>query len=777
MHSISIKQLRQNSILVRHSQFCDIFECKVQQPPILLYCVLAVSDSNGRKAATDSFCRVCESLDVLSPHPIIEHFYGYDLTELSFVTEHINIYRNLATIVSPESEIHLSPTQKSIIAYSLICGILHFHSADICHRLIDPETICIDDNFIPRITSFFRSRVSKDKSKSFEPSPYLIFDAPEKISEGVIGKEVDIYAYGMILYLLLYDRIPYFGKEPLPTDVRSPSQQMPGAPRNRYQNPISGYNNQMHLFDKIIKGDRPLFTDKVDEDQKGETEDLPIAKLIKKCWDGRPENRPTAADIVIILDSSDPLFPGTDEEVYRSKCQEIFAKTVCKEEEKIRFTKKSRDAFKQLYEQVKSPKPTAKQFFELGKLYYKGIGCPKSETEARIYCEKALKAGSLGANYFLGKVIEYHKDPKKALEYLETLHEHHFLRAYTDLSRLYANKYKELSLTEEEGFSKAIEIHREFLDLIPHNQKVFLELYPDEKQRNRELCTIKIHLSNDLRKYAKIKYQDDQANFNKLYTEAKGLLLDVIKYEEVDAKKRKIHPFAKTASLLYDIYLHFNQEEEGVQLLRKYNRSDPVAANLYKYGSYLEKQKDYLKALRYYEQAISKDSIKALYYAANLYENLDKYCPIDSSIKINTENFTPDYERAAELYEQCANIDTEYVPADYHKEIRISQYKMGQLLLEGKGVFQSYQSAMTYFNESLKGPYRVPTLVEIGYIYMERRAIDGEKVLGKSIPEAKRHLDMAIKEGTENPSPENDMAVKRAKELLQQINQQPKRRN
>ena len=93
-------------------------------------------------------------------------------------------------------------------------------------------------------------------NKIFGVIPYL---APEVLSRKPYTKESDIYSFGMIMWEFTTGKKPF---------------------HNRSHNHI--------LISDILKGERPQITD-----------DTPkfYAKLMKKCWDHNPRNRPTAREI------------------------------------------------------------------------------------------------------------------------------------------------------------------------------------------------------------------------------------------------------------------------------------------------------------------------------------------------------------------------------------------------------------------------------------------------------------------------------------------------
>ena len=97
-------------------------------------------------------------------------------------------------------------------------------------------------------------------NKIFGVIPYL---APEVLSRKPYTKESDIYSFGMIMWEFTTGKKPFHDRE----------------------------HNHLLISD-ILNGERPQITDDTPEF---------YAKLMKRCWDHNPENRPTAGEIMVCL--------------------------------------------------------------------------------------------------------------------------------------------------------------------------------------------------------------------------------------------------------------------------------------------------------------------------------------------------------------------------------------------------------------------------------------------------------------------------------------------
>src|SRR5438105_14442922 len=91
--------------------------------------------------------------------------------------------------------------------------------------------------------------------------PYM---APEILSKKPYTKKSDVYSFGMIMWEFTTGKKPFHDR-----------------PHDQY------------LILDILKGERPQITDDTPEF---------YSKLMKRCWDHDPKNRPTAWEIYFSLD-------------------------------------------------------------------------------------------------------------------------------------------------------------------------------------------------------------------------------------------------------------------------------------------------------------------------------------------------------------------------------------------------------------------------------------------------------------------------------------------
>jgi serine/threonine protein kinase len=170
---------------------------------------------------------------------------------------------------------HLNGTQKTLVAMGIAHGMRYLHERKIIHRDLKSPNILLDERLLPKIGDFGLGRfVSECESvpKMTDNIGTPIWMAPELLEGQKYGFEVDVYAYGMILYEMYMETVPFFGQD------------------------------RFVIFNSICqRGERPPLADPTSS----------IAMLISECWQSGPELRPTFEDIYSRFEAQQISFPDT----------------------------------------------------------------------------------------------------------------------------------------------------------------------------------------------------------------------------------------------------------------------------------------------------------------------------------------------------------------------------------------------------------------------------------------------------------------------------------
>ncbi|KAH0790728.1 CAMK family protein kinase [Histomonas meleagridis] len=98
------------------------------------------------------------------------------------------------------------------IFYQIASGLQRLHSMNIIHRDLKPDNILKFSDGHVAIADFSVSIVLEDENELLEDTDGTpAFYSPEECLGGpYLGKPTDVWAYGMILYVMIYGKLPFF---------------------------------------------------------------------------------------------------------------------------------------------------------------------------------------------------------------------------------------------------------------------------------------------------------------------------------------------------------------------------------------------------------------------------------------------------------------------------------------------------------------------------------------------------------------------------------------
>jgi serine/threonine protein kinase len=171
-------------------------------------------------------------------------------------------------------------TARLIVLYGTAVGMMIMHSHNAIHRNLNPFVIGLDNNLEPKIGGFAYSKFLDPDDPRIHSmhGGTPIFMAPEISKGGEYGIEVDVFAFGILVYRAVTRQAPFKGATAA------------GVAR------------------AYLRGGRPK---------------IPIGlnsayeKLITDCWKHDEYERPTFEDIVGIIGSNPSSFGNIDEDRFR----------------------------------------------------------------------------------------------------------------------------------------------------------------------------------------------------------------------------------------------------------------------------------------------------------------------------------------------------------------------------------------------------------------------------------------------------------------------------
>ena len=179
--------------------------------------------------------------------------------------------RNLQQIINDPGR-SLTPTRRTKYAVQIIRALHYTHSQGIAHLDVKPANVIVDSNDICRLADFGCSQRVHDGEGniSFTSPSHLTgtfaYRAPELLRGRAPTTKADIYSFGVTLWQMLTRETPFAGE-----------------------------NQHVVIFGVVAHNLRPSLPENANEAW--------YESLVRKCWEGSVSKRPTAAEMLVALES------------------------------------------------------------------------------------------------------------------------------------------------------------------------------------------------------------------------------------------------------------------------------------------------------------------------------------------------------------------------------------------------------------------------------------------------------------------------------------------
>jgi len=139
-------------------------------------------------------------------HPDIIKVFGYTLYQSTLVI--VMEYCSKKTLYKYILENSLTVAEKLALLVQVANGLTYLHAKNICHLDLKPQNILVDNNNTAKLSDFGLSKTTVGDKKTGKSGYTLLYSAPEQIDGQDPGLESDIWAYGNIMYFVMFEKGP-----------------------------------------------------------------------------------------------------------------------------------------------------------------------------------------------------------------------------------------------------------------------------------------------------------------------------------------------------------------------------------------------------------------------------------------------------------------------------------------------------------------------------------------------------------------------------------------
>ena len=158
----------------------------------------------------------------------------------------------------------LTALDKLKIMYGIAKCMMYVHLEGIIHRDLKPENVLLDTDLGVRLCDFGFARKCNINVTMTQHIGTPLYEAPETYSDGHYDNKADVFSYGVLMYAMLC-------------------------------------RDEQWVFESGIKATEPMITQKAIKSgqryQQGDIGDV-YWRLITRCWEDNPEDRPSFREIV-----------------------------------------------------------------------------------------------------------------------------------------------------------------------------------------------------------------------------------------------------------------------------------------------------------------------------------------------------------------------------------------------------------------------------------------------------------------------------------------------
>lgn len=146
-------------------------------------------------------------------------------------------------------------------------GMRYLHDSKLLHRDLKSSNLMLDKDYNCKVGDFGLTRISRGAAAVQMTGQCGTFQymAVEVLANKPYSEKADVFSFGILLWEMVARKLPYFGMQPMQVGIAV-----------------------------LQQGMRPPIPPKCP---------LPLAKLMRACWDNDPRRRPSFAQLVTALEA------------------------------------------------------------------------------------------------------------------------------------------------------------------------------------------------------------------------------------------------------------------------------------------------------------------------------------------------------------------------------------------------------------------------------------------------------------------------------------------
>eukprot|EP00929_Paragymnodinium_shiwhaense_P009309 TRINITY_DN113438_c0_g1_i1.p1 TRINITY_DN113438_c0_g1~~TRINITY_DN113438_c0_g1_i1.p1 ORF type:complete len:348 (-),score=54.72 TRINITY_DN113438_c0_g1_i1:127-1170(-) len=199
-------------------KFSTVYICYRRDQPAIKYAMKVIDTASEEESTIHRIQEEILILQTLQGHPGIVQLIQADDSMSNCIRLILDLCEGGDLFDRIQKVHHYPEWEARMTIRNLLSAVAYFHSRAVMHRDLKPENILLIDksnNVDIKVSDFGLARISKDPTKHPRSNTICGSDfylAPEIIMQQEYGREVDVWAVGVITYIVLSGSLPFFNK-------------------------------------------------------------------------------------------------------------------------------------------------------------------------------------------------------------------------------------------------------------------------------------------------------------------------------------------------------------------------------------------------------------------------------------------------------------------------------------------------------------------------------------------------------------------------------------